>query len=180
MADNDQSGGRLKVALRQSLPALVICGLLVLSGLGVVVWAAYRMVRIHQTGHWSTAEGEVLESTLKRWAEEDGPMYEAVIRYRYSANDQTYDGSTISAGYRATGRHDENAALVAAFPVGTKIPVHYDPADPTKAVLVDGGYGLPLGDLLFGAVFAMISAGFLSVVLWLTLRHDKARAGASS
>lgn len=96
---------------------------LVFTGLGVA--------RTHAAHSWPDVEGKVVRSRLVP-ASEDNPTMAEVL-YSYDVGGVSYRGDRISyAELRAPILSDMTQAR---YPAGARPRVHYDPADPTRAVL---------------------------------------------
>jgi hypothetical protein len=60
--------------------------------------------------------------------------YRAAVQYRYRAGGKEYQSDRIFWGGNE-GRQKHMASVIAAYPQGAKVSVHYDPQDPAEAVL---------------------------------------------
>lgn len=118
---------------------------------------------------WPTVPGVVLSSGLQENHHYDSSdhrteiNYEPVVQYQYSLMGQNYTGTHISFGnmsydYRTASKK------IAPYPQGTPVTVHYDPNNPTNAVLetkAAGGVMLLIMGILFmviGIVVAVVMA----------------------
>jgi len=117
-----------------SAPFAVI-GFVVL-GIGV-----YLLSSDSATKNWPTADGVVTSSKLEtntvqtkdiaghlRYRESRVPK----VSYRYTVDGRQLEGSKLHREPRAD---DQGATVVARYPVGKAVKVHYDPKDPTSSVL---------------------------------------------
>ena len=86
---------------------------------------------------WPTAEGEILESRIEEEFDEGSLSYHPKVRYRYWVNDQEHVSDELT--YRAYSA-DLAAVeeIVARYPAGSRIQVHYDPRHSERAVLEPG------------------------------------------
>ena len=105
---------------------------------------------------WLTVHGTVLKSSIKvnRNRNSKGQTttnYEPQVNYQYQVKDQTYSGDRLGFGSGRFGKAKADKKI-ALYPQGAQVIVHYDPADPSKAVLetkaLGGGLNLILGILL--------------------------------
>jgi hypothetical protein len=74
-------------------------------------------------------------------AEEGGPRFRAVIRYAYEARGRRLESDRIAVGSHAgtaSSDREEARRWVERHPVGRDVDVWFDPADPSRSVLVRG------------------------------------------
>ena len=92
---------------------------------------------------------------LQRSRDSDsGPTYRAEIGYRYNVGEREFVGSRARFGDRIYLSWSKPALrLVRKYRVGTEVDVHFNPNDPSEAVLEPGLSGLVLAGLAFGSVF---------------------------
>jgi hypothetical protein len=108
----------------------LIGGSFVVSGIGDVTTA-------RSTTSWSSVDGVVVVSRVIRDAGMDadaGDIYKPVIIYRYSVDGTDYTGDHVAA-YRLSNNRSE--VIDQEFPAGP-VTVHFNPADPSEAVLKPG------------------------------------------
>ena len=146
------------------MSAIAIIVFVALLGFGA--WLLYGARDLIQLGFasykWSKTEGTVIDSRdasftiagIDRTSTGVVPVEykETVHDYVYEVAGQMYRCSTYCFGGWA-----ENAT--AAYAIGTKVTVHYDPKHPEVAVLRRG--------VQFGAVFGLVPIG--AAFLWLFL-----------
>jgi uncharacterized protein DUF3592 len=90
-------------------------------------------LRATASKRWPVSPGTVIASALEkspggRW------RYRAAVQYRYRAGGKEYQSDRIFWGGNE-GRQKHMASVIAAYPQGAKVSVHYDPQDPAEAVL---------------------------------------------
>lgn len=90
-----------------------------------------------------------------------GSRTKALVSYRYSVAGRDYSGDRIAFGGEASGPKGRAERTVAAYPVGSPVPVFYDPARPESAVLEPENrfvatIWLCVGLVMFGAVALML------------------------
>jgi hypothetical protein len=133
--------------------AFIIGGLIFI---GVAINQYMKAKKAEKT--WLTAPGVVLNSDIKvhRSRNSKGQTttnYELQVSYQYQVKDQTYNGDRLGFGSGNYGKSKANKKI-ALYPQGAQVTVHYDPADPSKAVLetkaTNAGNFLTLGILLIG------------------------------
>lgn len=111
---------------------LVAAVLFVLFG-----YATLRMTHeLVQGSSFAITEGEVMHATWhSRW-QRTGRDYFVDIVYDYVVDGRHYQSDRYFGAYnRAVGQR-QCRELVARYPVGSKIAVHYDPRDPKKNYVV--------------------------------------------
>lgn len=138
----------------------------ILGFVGCGVWLLYKerdLIRLGLSSYrWKQTEGAIVDSQddsftiagVDRTSTGVGPVQykQTDYRYEYVIGERTYRCSTYCFGGWA-----EQAG--AAYLIGTKVPVYYDPNHPEVAVLKRG--------LQFGAVFGLVPIG--AAILWAVL-----------
>jgi hypothetical protein len=102
----------------------------VIFGVFMTVWGVYARQQSMRSRYWPTTAGVVTEW---QYVDHRGRKSSATIRYRYRVQGQTYTGELISYD-KFWGDEDRRST----YPEGAQVDVHYDPADPAKAVLEPG------------------------------------------
>lgn len=117
----------------------------VLFAIGVLI--GYGMVRTRARSaswaYWPVATGTIVVSEVtvatQRLIQSTGPtkIYGTDIRYEYEADGRSFTGDTVTLGGTAETSASEGSseALVARYPLGAKVDVYYDPADPSTSML---------------------------------------------
>ena len=129
---------------------------------------------------WLPVQGKVIDShvdtrtvTKKSGnSRRTGTEYVTTIRYSYNVAGREYTSDRISVesgGYTGT---DRSAAynFAGRYPVGVAIIAHYDPRNPSNAVLQAGAAGF--GSWILAAFGLLIMAG--TIVVALALRRSPA------
>jgi hypothetical protein len=134
---------------------------LVLAGLGVVLFAVYirNLARVRASGSWPAVQGTVTESWIEEDAttEEDGTIsrrYAPKVSYRYTVMGMEYQGDRIAFGPGTSGSRSSAEKVLARYPKGGAALVYYNPEKPTDAVLERS---LSKGLLASGAVFIAVA-----------------------
>ena len=143
------------------LLALAGAALLIALALGVLVWRVRRLKRaVEVAKRWPTASGRVVGTQIEVRSFSRGISYGAIIAYEYDIAGVRYR----SHRYSLSGPHYFSFAgrakrLLARFPAGTPVTVHYDPAKPGEGVIA----------LIAPAVFTMWFVFWFVLVLatWL-------------
>jgi hypothetical protein len=113
-------------------------------GLAVLVFflGVHRYARKAQS--WPTVRGKVIRSAVESYydnlsgSEGSGcgvTSYRPVVEYAYQVHGQDYRGNQIKVAMQLNGRHGYAEKVVARYPAGREIDVHYDPNDPTTSAL---------------------------------------------
>ena len=139
----------------------------VLIGFGViaiVIGAALYVAQFRQglranaSKRWPVSSGTVIASALEK--SPDGRWrYRAAVRYRYRAGGREYQSDRIFWGGNE-GRQRHMASVIAAYPQGSKVSIHYDPQNPAEAV-IDPTQNVGSKPLVLYAV-AMIALGLFA------------------
>jgi hypothetical protein len=89
---------------------------------------------------WPTTKGLICAATMKEHKHQDSKgrrttsTYEPVIEYTYTVMGQSYTGNKVALGVRS---FDSNQAyeIFNRFPLGNHVDVHYNPQNPSEAIL---------------------------------------------
>ncbi|MFN8423341.1 MAG: DUF3592 domain-containing protein [Anaerolineae bacterium] len=145
--------------------AFLAAALAVVGFYGADVWHGYR------SASWPSAEGRILEVDLTHYeGPKSGHTHAAWVRYQYTVGVRTYEGEQVQ--FPPLKERGPEAAVLArtqaAFPVGSKHDVFYDPGDPSVACLIPGISPL----LLWGMVAVLAVDGAIAVwCVWRFLRR---------
>jgi hypothetical protein len=150
--------------------------LVIFGGLGIAFLAiALVSRRKAQTSQsWPTVAARVLASEVREHVSHEHDSdnmpstqysYEPVVEYNYAVGAQTYISRRIAYGANSFGR-GQAQKMVESYPVGSVVTAHYNPANPSEAVLETKAAGGALF-LILGIVFMSLCAmsGCLTVVL---------------
>jgi hypothetical protein len=106
-----------------------------------MLWASQRQVS--EARGWAETAGRIVKSTVEHYQQRVGgarsgtlvTFYEAVVEYSYQANGRDHHSTQLSFGGKAAGSQALAEAKAARYPVGSQVMVHYDPKNPSNAVL---------------------------------------------
>lgn len=136
---------------------------------GFLIWMAPGAKRQIASANWPSAEGEIQDVIAKSWRSDDSKetKYYGRAVYRYTVQDREYTSDLTDLG-PGTKRADRNTALadVAHYQPGMKLPVYYDPSDPSVGILEKGIPPIHLG-LMIGLIVGTIAS---VIVSFFTLR----------
>jgi len=114
----------------------------VLIGFGVIAFAIGVFLYVVQfrqglkadaSKKWPTSSATVTASALER-SPEHRWRYRAAVHYRYRVGGKEYQAERIFWGGNE-GRQKHMVSVVASYPAGCQVPVHYNPQNPAEAVL---------------------------------------------
>lgn len=135
---------------------LCVWSAFVLGFNGIFVYHLYYQWR--SLGYAATS-GVITHSEIEESSDGDeGTSYIPRLKFNYSVANTQYTGKTYHYGTLGAGR-DFAEEIVANHPVGAKVDVYYDPADPTNAVLKRGILPIDLFAPFFMTPFNMVMIG---------------------
>lgn len=121
---------------------------------------------------WPATQGKVLASFVRTPRAGAKRLYSPVVQYEFAVDGKTYGSQRVSFGSYQSSRSSHAEAVVARYPVGAEVRVHYKANDPAASVLEPGSEMTNIMLPLLGLVFA--SAG-----LWF-LKTSRREAGAGA
>ena len=154
---------------------MVLCflGLFVLVGIASLTYATYQTIRALDARHWPTAEAVVLSSDMTTHFDTSdgvsgggGPTFGAAVTYSYSVDGIGYESDRVSFGSYSSSDSDHAETILARYPVGASVTVHYDPEDPAEAVLEPGYAGGHTIIFIVGGTFVAVG----SLLFWFIAR----------
>ena len=145
--------------------AVIVIPLLFCFGIGVIwaAWSEWHLATASQT--WPTAQATITSSGISESHDDDGTTYHPEVEYRFTVKGKEYTNSKISATGLSSSHESEVQQIIDQYPEGSTQTVHYNPADPSTAILQAG---LAKGDnepMILGGVGVFLL--FLSVALFL-------------
>jgi hypothetical protein len=128
--------------MKMSFPLIFALVLLVVGTL-LTVAGVLNLSGQKAATKWPSVEGVILESkvvTEERQMEKLKKVdaYRAAISYRYSINGKDYLSKQVQHDPETKTYSAFADNLVKTFPVGKKVPVFYNPDNPSEAVLLAG------------------------------------------
>lgn len=158
----------------------VIAVFIGVAGLFILGFGLWRLARGARTRGWHTVPGTVLTSnTIARRVQrlrsedesEEAPemqtLYLPEVKYSYCVAGREYTGDHVRLFELQISNQEAARSVAARYPQGASVTVHYNPADPSQAVL-EPGSGASAWMILaaaFGCFF--VSAGLGLFVRWL-------------
>ena len=139
----------------------ILGGLMMLA----MLWASRRQAT--EASGWPQTSGRIVASTVENYRQRVGgartgtlvTFYQPVVEYAYRVADHDYHSTQLSFGGKAAGSQEIAEAKAARYPLGSEVVVHYDPKNPSNAVLdLKVAYGVPL--LVIAVVFLGLAVFF--------------------
>ncbi|HUF38024.1 MAG TPA: DUF3592 domain-containing protein [Anaerolineales bacterium] len=119
-------------------------------------WTIVRNARA--SADWPTVEGRITASEVEHSSDaEGGDSYTPHVTYTYQVNGRSYENFTIKFGETSYGSERTALEILARYPVGQAVRVHYDPTNPDRAVLEAGVSGGSYIVLSVGLIFVAVS-----------------------
>ena len=105
----------------------------------------------------------ILVSDLQRSRDtEGGSTYRSDVSYSYEVSGREFVAARTRFGDRLELSWSAPALrIVRRYPKSSRVLVHYDPDEPSEAVLEPGVTLYVFGGLMFGAIFALLGFGLL-------------------
>lgn len=121
--------------------------------------------------NWPSTMGKIIASDVEPYSTDDetGDTRSSVsIRYSYAVNAKTYRGDRVGWGKKTVLLTPAAQSLSERYPVGAAVPVFYDPAKPSSALLEPRGQSKSAemtALVLFLIVFCVIEVSLLPLAL---------------
>jgi hypothetical protein len=90
-------------------------------------------LRANASKGWPVSSGSVIASALEK-SPDNRWRYRAAVQYRYRVGAKEYQSERVFWG-GSEGRRRHMESVIAAYPAGREVSVHYDPQNPAQAVL---------------------------------------------
>ncbi len=129
---------------------------------GVVQFFKLRRLK-SASARWPTVNGTITKSDVVEEVREDHDdnrsqrqelRYRPAVQFSYRVGGQDYSSGTRKWGWSEIYMdREEPQKIVAKYPKGASVPVHYDPANPENAVLEPANGGGTAAPLIFAAMF---------------------------
>jgi hypothetical protein len=159
--------------------SVLISGFVALGfgGAGIFLLASFlkNRRRAKASYQWPSVPGRIHSSTVIESRSTAGdsdrftaPIYTPLVNYTYAVMGKTYQGEQIGFGTTVAGPRYRAAKLVARYPTGAAVPVHYNPENPAEAVLesnVQNQTAMLVMTLLFvaiGLTACVVSCGLIA------------------
>lgn len=134
-------------------------------GIGLLVWGVISYRTALESRNWPTTEGIVTFSEVYTSTDSDGTTYGATVNYRYTVNDQSYNGDKVSLTDYSSSSRGRAEDIVERYEEEDIVTVYYDPYDPSKAVLETGANWVQYLLMGMGCCFSIVPLfGLLSFI----------------
>lgn len=152
--------------------AILVASIIVAGSLGLFAWAwtAYRDGR--RSLGWPSVSGQVTSSSVSletTQADSDSRLvstYYPSVSYDYRVDGQSFKGSRIGVGgTEGFSRKEDAEAVAGRYPIGSKVDVYCDPANPGYAVLVRGA-NIIMVWIIAGGGAGALAVGIAVAVSW--------------
>lgn len=147
----------------------LLFGIWILAGLTMIAVGMGDIRQASVVRRWRTTYGIVVSSEVVQsvGADEEGSVWWPEVQYEYEVGGQRLRGRQIQATTASlSGNRGAAQKLAARYPVGERVRVAFDPADPTSAALAKGtsrGWLLLVVGGLATLVAACALLGYLAV-----------------
>jgi hypothetical protein len=142
---------------------IILGGIFAVLGIGLLAFGLRERKKAKETERWPIVDGKIIVSRMDqqtRTERDEGhtqtrTVYSPIVEYTYDIGGKTYHGNRIFPG--STLSYDLGTAqgIVNRYQPESTVKIHYDPSDPTKAVLETQSKGGKIF-LIIGIVFAIL------------------------
>ena len=116
--------------------ALRVTGLLpLLIGIYLVQYAGTTLLEAYGASRWPSVPGKIVSSKVASTGRTSGDVPIARVKYAYQVNGTSYTSTRISHNDYGSNIEGQQEGIVARYPPGASVTVHYNPADPASAIL---------------------------------------------
>jgi hypothetical protein len=129
-----------------------------------ILWVSRRQAA--EASGWPQIAGHVVSSTVEHYRQRVGDartgslatFYEAVVEYAYSVNGREYHSTRLNFGAKVAGSQQLAEAQAARYSEGSQVMVHYDPKNPTNAVVEI--------EVAHGVLMVVVALAFFAVAIF--------------
>ncbi len=131
-----------------------------LAGVALLIYGIGLVRDARACAGWPTVQGRVLSSEAQMVSrQKDKSTYAPNVSYRYEVDGKEYQSSRLTIVPRNYRGQQWVTEILASYPVGGVVVVHYDPKEPANCMLdtstTGSEWAYPIGGVL------MIGVGFL-------------------
>ena len=142
--------------------AILLGAIFLLIGIGVLYFGVGEYMSGQASQSWPTVQGVIITSNYSSSYScsnnKCNTYYAPYVFYTYTENGQSYRGNKVTPLDSSSTSFSYVSGLMAQYPVGMQVSVHYNPGDPSLAVLQPGATGDNIMLIIFGLVFAAVGA----------------------
>jgi len=140
------------------LETLALTAVFFLVGAGLSWWGWTIVRNARASADWPTTEGRITAAEIDHSTDSEGDdSYTPRVTYTYNVSGRSYENYTIKFGETSYSSERTANEILARYPVGQAVTVHFDPADPDRAVLEAGVSGGSYIVLSVGLIFVGVS-----------------------
>lgn len=142
-----------------TLFGLLFSMVFVVPGAVLTYLGAQELYQGYTSTYWPTVNGEVIQSSMGSsdpGARRRQRVYSADVTYSYRIGNEAYTASRVSFGDYSDSGGRYAGRVLSRYSRGDQVTVHYEPGDPSNAVLEPGVHGRTWFKPLFGLVFFVI------------------------
>jgi len=131
----------MRIQKNSLLSMMVIAVVFTLLGAGLTIWLGWPKYQLAKaSAAWPTTTGRIVTSRVDDARDSKGKRsYSASVNFTYNVLNHEYLSDQIWAGggYSSSSKpaHEQ---VVSRYPVGSEVPVYYDPQKPQQGILVPG------------------------------------------
>jgi len=149
-------------------PGAIVQGFLFFAAAGLIssLVVISDLAEARASARWPSTPGTVLSSRVEghstlvtRGGGQSTTVWSPLVEYSFHVGERSYHGSRIAFGPEVAAGRGLADAVVARYPVGASVTVHYDPANPAHATL-ETGLAFRWMALLFPLAFFAIALFF--------------------
>jgi hypothetical protein len=146
--------------------ALAVGVIFAVIGVALLIFGQRQRSQAKATEKWPTLSGTIVTARIDqqtRTERSQGRTYTRtshtpVVQYTYDLGGKTFQGNRIFPGSGMSYDLGTAQGIINRYQPGQPATVHYDPADPTQAVLETQAKGGSVF-LIIGAVFSVLGLG---------------------
>jgi len=161
-----------------NLGAYLFLGIFIVVGIGLTYYGTTMLITSNDSMHWPTASGTVLNSTYTTTHEHrnvnnhyvDVTYYWPHVSYQYMVSNVSYTSSKITLISSGSDHYSSVATILGRYPVGQTVTVHYNPSDPSQAILETDTQGAPWAFIGGGLLFAVAGGAAL---MWVVIQSRR-------
>jgi len=120
-----------------------------------------------KAGKWNTAEAVIIESKVRKIADEESIMYEPVIKYKYTADTEEYYSDKIYPydNFNTSTIKSYISKLVKKYPAGIIFKISYNPLKPQESYIERKGiFPIIVFLIMFISTFVIMLLASLGVI----------------
>jgi hypothetical protein len=147
-----------------------LAGIALLIGLTGLLNAGWNFKQDRASLSWPETTGRIINSDVEvAHRSDDFTKYEVRVHYAYDVNGQAHESRRLRFGSSGFKERSEANKLRRRFRSGEEVSVYYDPAKPTRAVLLRGTQNHWPQFIAFG-ICLTVSLLIFTFMFWATFR----------